>query len=89
MERGNESLDVVPVPNESAHCFSVTQGGCNSWNLSLFIHLYVFVCVMDYLCNCLIYGETWKELGGFCWIPPIFVYFIFLGGADEFGFALF
>lgn len=56
MELGNESLDVISVPNESAHCFSETHGRVklagSSWNSSLFIHLYIFVCGMNYLCNC-------------------------------------
>lgn len=54
------------------HMEELSMAG-SSWNSSLFIHLYIFVCVMNYLCNCLILGETHTNtccLGkAICYVP--------------------
>lgn len=52
MEPGNESLDVVPVPNESAHCFPETQGRvklCRQLLEFIFIYSFVCICLCDEL----------------------------------------
>lgn len=79
MNNSMSSLCLMRVPTVSRRHEEEASMAGSSWKPSLFIHLYVFVCVMDYLCNCLILGGNTKNLSSLVDLvnPFLCAYFIY------------